>query len=49
MEIEHRKIEIIVPEKFHWWFKVFRKMELEKNAGPKGLGPCNRHEGGLQA
>ena len=30
MEIDHRKIEAMVPKQFHWWLKVFRKVESER-------------------
>jgi len=30
MEIDHRKIETMVPKQFHWWLKVFGKMESER-------------------
>ena len=30
MEIDHHKIEAMVPKKFHWWLKVFGKVELER-------------------
>ena len=30
MEIDHHKIETIVPKQFHWWLKVFGKVELER-------------------
>jgi len=30
MEIDHQKIEGMVPRKFHWWLKVFGKVELER-------------------
>jgi len=30
MEIDHRKIETMVPERFHRWLKVFGKVELER-------------------
>jgi len=30
MEINHQKIETMVPRKFHWWLKVFGKMESER-------------------
>ena len=30
MEIDHRKIEGMVPRKFHQWLKVFGKVELER-------------------
>jgi len=30
MEMDHQKIEEMVPKKFHQWLKVFRKVELEK-------------------
>jgi len=30
MEIDHHKIETIVPKRFHWWLKVFGKVELER-------------------
>ena len=29
MEIDHRKIEAMVPKWFHWWLKVFGKVESE--------------------
>jgi len=30
MEIDHQKIETMVPEWFHWWLKVFGKVESER-------------------
>ena len=30
MEADHRKVEEIVPKKFHKWLKVFRKVESER-------------------
>jgi len=30
MEIDHKKIEGIVPNKFHRWLKVFRKVESKR-------------------
>jgi len=30
MEIDHRKIETMVPKRFHRWLKVFRKVESER-------------------
>jgi len=30
MEINHRKIETMVPKRFHQWLKVFGKVELER-------------------
>jgi len=30
MEIDHRKIEKIVPKKFHRWLKVFGKVESKR-------------------
>jgi len=30
MEIDHRKIERIVPKKFHQWIKVFGKIESKR-------------------
>jgi len=30
MEVDHRKVEEIVPKKFHKWLKVFRKVESER-------------------
>ena len=30
MEINHHKIETMVPKRFHWWLKVFGKVELER-------------------
>jgi len=30
MEIDHRKIEGMVPKQFHWWLKVFGKVEPER-------------------
>ena len=30
MEIDHKKIERIVPKKFHQWIKVFGKVESER-------------------
>jgi len=27
MEIDHQKIETMVPKQFHWWLKVFGKVE----------------------
>jgi len=30
MEIDHRKIETMVPKRFHQWLKVFGKIELER-------------------
>ena len=30
MEMDHRKIEEMVPKKFHRWLKVFGKVECEK-------------------
>ena len=30
MEMDHRKIEGIVPKKFHMWLKVFGKVESER-------------------
>jgi len=30
MEIDHQKIERIVPSKFHKWLKVFEKVESER-------------------
>jgi len=29
-EIDHQKIEGMVPKKFHWWLKVFGKVESER-------------------
>jgi len=30
MELDHRKVEAMVPQKFHKWLKVFGKVELER-------------------
>jgi len=30
MEIDHQKIETMVPKRFHWWLKVFGKVESER-------------------
>jgi len=30
MEADHRKVEEIVPKRFHKWLKVFGKMESER-------------------
>jgi len=30
MEIDHQKIETTVPKQFHWWLKVFGKVESER-------------------
>ena len=30
MEIDHQKIETMVPKWFHWWLKVFRKVKSER-------------------
>ena len=30
IEMDHRKIEGMVPERFHWWLKVFGKVESER-------------------
>ena len=30
MEIDHRKIETMVPKRFHQWLKVFGKVESER-------------------
>jgi len=30
MEIDHRKIETMVPKWFHWWLKVFGKVESKR-------------------
>jgi len=30
MELDHRKVEAIVPRRFHKWLKVFRKVESER-------------------
>ena len=30
MEINHQKIETMVPKRFYWWLKVFGKMESER-------------------
>ena len=30
MEINHRKIKTMVPKWFHWWLKVFGKVESER-------------------
>ena len=30
MEIDHCKIETMVPKKFHWWLKVFGKVKSER-------------------
>ena len=30
MEIDHWKIETMVPKQFYWWLKVFGKMESER-------------------
>jgi len=30
MELDHRKVEAIVPQRFHWWLKVFGKVESER-------------------
>jgi len=30
MELDHRKVEAMVPRKFHKWLKVFGKMESER-------------------
>ena len=30
MELDHQKVEAMVPQKFHKWLKVFGKVELEK-------------------
>ena len=30
MEINHCKIETMVPKQFHWWLKVFGKVESER-------------------
>jgi len=30
MELDHRKVEVMVPQKFHKWLKVFRKVKSER-------------------
>jgi len=30
MELDHRKVEVMVPQKFHKWLKVFGKVESER-------------------
>jgi len=30
MEVDHRKVEEMVPKRFHKWLKVFRKVESER-------------------
>jgi len=30
MELDHRKVEAMVPQRFHKWLKVFRKVESER-------------------
>ena len=30
MELDHRKVEAMVPQRFHWWLKVFGKVESER-------------------
>ena len=30
IELDHRKVEAIVPQKSHKWLKMFGKMELER-------------------
>ena len=30
MEIDHQKIETMVSKRFHWWLKVFGKVESKK-------------------
>ena len=30
MRENHRKVKEMVPKQFHWWFKVFRKVESER-------------------
>jgi len=30
MELDHRKVEVMVPQKFHKWLKVLGKVELER-------------------
>jgi len=30
MELDHKKVEAMVPRKFHKWLKVFRKVESER-------------------
>ena len=30
MEINHCKMETMVPKQFHWWLKVFGKVESER-------------------
>jgi len=30
MELDHKKVEAMVPQKFHEWLKVFGKVESEK-------------------
>ena len=30
MELDHKKVEAMIPQKFHKWLKVFRKVESER-------------------
>jgi len=30
IELDRKKVKEIVPQKFHKWLKVFRKVELER-------------------
>ena len=30
IELDHRKVEAMVPQRFHWWSKVFGKVESER-------------------
>jgi len=38
MELDHRKVEAMVPQKFHRWLKMFGKVELER-LGRYGIMP----------
>ena len=30
IELDHQKVEVMVPQKFHKWLKVFGKVESER-------------------
>jgi len=30
MELDHKKVEVIVPQRFHKWLKVFEKIESKR-------------------
>ena len=42
-----KKAKILVPEKFHWWIKIFSKKTVGKNAHQENIESYNRVEGGI--